>query len=1252
MTSDKTTKNPPPLHDARLRVAYPAELPISSQRAKIATALAEHPVIIVCGATGSGKTTQLPKIAWEQGRGRAGRIGCTQPRRLAAVSMATRVAEEMNAQPGKEVGCQVRFNNNTCDDTVIKFMTDGILLAETQHDRLLRQYDTLIIDEAHERSLNIDFILGYLKTLLPERPELKIIISSATLDAEGFSRFFNDAPVLQVEGRTFPVEDFFLPPLNDDEELSRHVRRAVQWISDLDERGDILVFLPGEREIGEAADVLHGQALRNTDVLPLYGRLSMNEQQRVFKTGERRRVILATNVAETSITIPGIHYVIDSGLARLSRFNPRTQIQGLQIEQISQASARQRRGRCGRIADGICVYLYDEEILNESPPYTEPEIRRTSLAGVILQMDLLGLPPIDAFPLMDPPSPALINEGYKTLYDIGAIDKNRRITSMGRTMARFPVDPHVARMICQARTEGALQETLILAAVLSIQDPRERPAEKAEIADEVHRQWQDEKSDFSTLLNIWNYLVGIQQGGASQNRIRQCCKKSFLNYRRVREWQNLYQELKQVCERLKWKNRFKTGPLPIGAYDRLHRSVLSGIPVNIGVRDERKFYHGARGRDFHIFPGSGLFNRGPEWVMAFALVETGRVYARQAAAIQPAWLEDIAPHLCASTYSQAHWDATQGFVYAKEAVVSNGLTLVAGRNIHYGNVRPKEAREMFIRDGLAPGNLRGRHPQIKKHQAMLQEITALEEKIRRPHSLLDTEAVYRHFDRLVPKDICSTKALEQWMHATRPHLAMSKTEAMYPGADQYPPEDYPDHLDIFGCACRLTYRYAPGEPDDGLCLYCPVDKLNLLTAGTIDWLVPGWLPEKLRMMIRSLGKPLRAACNPVPKTIEDFLDAVARGDVDRDQPLRQALAHFLRKRFNTVVGTNDFDHSRLPDYLVMKVAVQDGDGKIIAIEQGLPDASSYMSGRPTASMPSSDRWNRHGLLDWPEDPLPLSIALDGQHTGYPALIDEGTAIGIRVFLEESEAQAAHRNGLCRLFRLCHADHIAFIEKRLPLSTATQLTLCRMPGKGRTDLPDFMDNALYDALTDMGRHSIRDAASFKKRAAAARQDMYSLAERYGQALNDIMQQRDEVLRAIDARARHPACADGIRDIRDQLTFLFHPQFMRSSEIWSRYPRYLKALITRLDRMRYAPQKDQAKWQNIQPYQARLNERLDALPDRCPSPRLLRFALLLEEYRINLFAPEVGAAEKASPKRLDQLWDEIASSSGLLPDGHSS
>jgi ATP-dependent helicase HrpA len=746
----------------RISYSFPENLPITNHVDNIRDALQRHQTVIVCGTTGSGKTTQLPKIALAIGQGRYGRIGCTQPRRLAATAMARRVASELNVQCGREVGYQVRFDNRTGADTVIKFMTDGILLAETQNDGDLLQYDTLIIDEAHERSLNIDFILGYLKNLLHKRLDLKIVISSATLDAENFSRFFNNAPVIAVEGRAYPVDDFFLPP-EEDEDLSAHIGRAVRWISEIDRRGDILVFLPGEREIREAADLLHGWNLAHTEVLPLFARLSMSGQQRVFSPGPGRRIILATNVAETSITIPGVHYVIDSGFVRLSRFNPRNQIQELQIEQVSQAGARQRRGRCGRIAAGVCVYLYEKEKLEASQPYTDPEIRRTCLAGVILQMAMLGLPPIERFPFLDAPQPALIREGYRTLRDIGAIDNAGRITGEGRQIAAMPLDPRLAKTICYARNCKVLPEIMVISAFLSIQDPRERPSEQRQAADQAHCQWRDENSDFISILKLWNFVQN-EAAGMSNSAIHKLCRRNFLNYNRIREWKNLYLDLCEAVSDEEWGVSTAAGiEQDEFNYDMIHKALLSGIPGNIGMYDrEEQIFIGAGNRKFHIFPGSGLFKKKPvpPWVMAFALVSTAKVFARQAAVIKPEWIEEVAPHLCTVIYENAVWDKAAGFVFAREKVIFGGLVINGGRRVHYGKVCPDEARIIFIREAMVPGEINSSGKWLKNHLLMLKTINALEEKIRRPGVLLDTDAIFAHFNHALPPQACSAKSLD------------------------------------------------------------------------------------------------------------------------------------------------------------------------------------------------------------------------------------------------------------------------------------------------------------------------------------------------------------------------------------------------------------------------------------------------------------------------------------------------------------
>ncbi len=1205
----------------QLKMNYPEELPISGKRDEIRELIDANPVVIVCGTTGSGKTTQLPKIVREAGLGKTGRIGITQPRRLAATGMARRVAEEMQTEYGKGVGCQVRFDDQTADETVIKFMTDGILLAETQRDRLLRQYDCIIIDEAHERSLNIDFLLGYLKTILPRRPDLKVIISSATLDAEGFSKFFNHAPIMQVEGRTYPVEDFFLPP-GKDEETPDHIVRAMRWINDVDANGDVLIFLPGEREIRDATKKLEGQKWANTEVLPLFGRLSMGEQQRVFKVGGRRRIILATNVAETSITIPGIHYVIDSGQVRLSRYNPRTQVQRLQIEQVSQASARQRRGRCGRVTDGICLYLYDEEVLSNASEYTDPEIRRTSLAGVILQMDLLHLPPIENFPFLDPPQSALINEGYKTLYDLGAIDKNRRLTPMGREVAAFPVDPHLARMLIQARAEGALDEVLTLVSFLSIQDVRERPAERAEEADLAHKQWVDPDSDFLTILNLWNFIQSEKEGGASHSKMRRLCRQRFLNYRRILEWSNLRRELSQQIRSQKKEPKKgqggKTHP------DLIHRSLLAGLPANIGLKGERAEFEAARERRFFIFPGSALFKKPPQWVMTFALVETTRLYARTVAAIDPAWVEQVAPHLCKKVYKQPRWNPDNGFVYAKESILSGGLQLVSDRRVHYGPINPEAAREIFIRDGVAPGDLHTRQGWLKRHRQMLDDIHEMEEKLRRPGAFLDTEAIVRHFDRILPPDVYSVQTLEKWIRETNARIAMRKEDALFPQLDELSSADFPDRISFGDQSFPLHYTFDPGEELDGVAVLCPSDKLNLIPEGATDWLVPGRLEEKVAALLRTLPKKLRVRIQPIDRTAREFSDTFKRV---MNAPLTTVLSGFLQKEYALPVDESDFNPADLPSHLQMKIVETQSD-QIVEVHSAISDQQRQTIHR-TGAEAAFVQWEQPPQTSWPAEPIPDEVVSQDpkQTKGYPALYAETDGVGVRVFLSETNARYTHRAGLARLFRIAQADQIKYVTKRLPINPMLQLTLHAID---EHVLDDLIDAAIATALGD----DIRDEAIFTARATEARGTLYATISDWAAELEKAISQRQKIIEKLDDL---PVAAR--EDIQFQLDYLFRPGFLKTEELFTRLPRYLRAILIRIERLGHNPTADQSKLAEIKPFQDRLTEQQLAHPNLSEAYDIIELAMMLEEFRINRFAPEVRTDGKISAKRLDKKFQAL-------------
>ena len=1223
-----------------IKFSYPKALPISARVEDIKKNIDENQVVIICGSTGSGKTTQLPKIVLDLGQGRFGRIGCTQPRRLAATAMAKRVASELDVECGEQVGFHVRFNKRTNDQTVIKFMTDGILLSETQHDPDLLQYDTIIVDEAHERSLNIDFILGYLKQLKQRRPELKIIISSATLDAENFSEFFDNAPILQIEGRTFPVDDYFLPP-EEDEELAAHIARAVNWISDIDQKGDILVFLPGEREIRDARDMLEGRNIPNTEILPLFGRLSMSEQQRVFAPSKQRRIVLATNVAETSITIPNIHYVIDSGQARVSRYNPRNHIQGLQIEQVSKASAKQRRGRCGRIAEGICIYLYSEETLADSPEFTDPEIRRTSLAGVILQMSILGLKKIEHFPFLDPPQSSLIREGYQTLRDINAIDKKGKILPEGRKIAAMPLDPHLGKMIIDSYERNVLPEVIIITAFLSMQDPRERPLTRQAAADQTHLQWRDADSDFIGILNLWNFIKKERDANRGNSAFKRFCRNNFLSFLRVREWLNLTQDLaRSVCENGMPKINILSLELGEPHYESIHKSILSGVPANIGMYDnEERIYIGTRSRKFYIFPGSTLHGKKPpsNWVMTFALVSTARVFARQVAEIKSEWLEDVAPHLCKSVYDKIKWDKQAGFVYAREMVSSGGLLIHEGRRIHYGSIRPREAREVFIQEGMVYGRMLARNEWLKRHQKMIRDIKNLEEKVRRPDSMWDADAVYEHFDKVIPEYVCSTKNLDKWLRKSNTNIDMDIEDAMILQMSPVNMNDYPDYISFSGHDFELRYSFDPGEPDDGVSIVSRQDELNLIPAWGLDWLVPGYLPEKIECMIKALPKEQRRVCNPAAITAEKFIEALDENKIFTEQPLATALADFLCDLTGAIIKPGDFDMDRLHESMFMKIAELDDEGYIVDFHRELPAHLNSGSMLSAAVNGIGDRL-LSGLREWPEGDVPESITLPGEEGRevYPALHAEEDSVGRQVFMDQREAEYEHKRGLVKLFSILHGQQVKFLKKSYKLSHQVQLALCVNDQEKQYE-EDFIYSVILSALTADGQYEIHTAEEFEERSQSALEEMASVAQEHLDALEQMLEQYEQIRSLLDRVGDRAEieCAD----VNQHLDFLFRPGFLNNETLWKNYPRYLRALQLRTERLNSAPLKDHEKMQPLAPFIERFRLALMAVDNFEKAFDLFDFWLSFEELRIATFAPEVQTIEKISPKRLQTKWDDL-------------
>ncbi|MDD3116798.1 MAG: ATP-dependent RNA helicase HrpA [Victivallaceae bacterium] len=1221
----------------RLRREYPAELPITRYVAEIANAVKNHQAVIVCGMTGSGKTTQLPKILLDAGRGITGRIGCTQPRRLAAVAMARRLASEMNAQYGVEVGCKVRFDDHTSAETLVKFMTDGILLAETGHDRNLRQYDTIIIDEAHERSLNIDFILGYLKKLLEQRSDLKVIISSATIDAEIFSQFFNDAPIIQVEGRGYPIVDHFMPVL-DDEELPAQVWRAVKWVSDLDRHGDILVFLPGEREIRDVADALNGRMIPYTDILPLFGRLGLDEQQHIFNPGRNRRIILSTNVAETSITIPRIQYVIDSGMVRMSRWNARSQIQELQIEQVSQAGAKQRRGRCGRLRDGVCVFLYSEEVLIGSPEYTDPEICRTSLAGVILQMAMLNLPSIERFPFINPPGSSLIREGYRALTDIGAINKKRQLTPVGRRLYNFRTDPHLAKMICHAERYKVSAEIMVIAAYLSIQDPRERPLEQQQAADQAHRQWRDQDSDFIAIIKLWNML---QQEKSSNSSMHRWCRRNFLNYKRVREWLNLYLDLWESASGIDFIQDSAVPQQVFENYnsDLIHKAILSGIPSTIGLWDtEQRYYRGTNGRKFYIFPGSGLHKRKQPatWIMACSLVETSRVFARNTAVIKPEWLEEVAPQLCRKHYEQIRWNRKTGFVQVLEKITSGGLIINPGRRIHYGRINSQAARQIFIHDGLAPGELETANPQVKRHLAMLQRIRKLEEKIRRPDALLDVEGIAEFLEKHIPPNICSTRDLEKWLENGAILPEMDIHDAMFEQFQPLNPDDYPDEMIFHGCRFKVVYHFAPGENDDGMILHASQAMINLLPDWVLEWLIPGYLPEKVELMIRSLAKDLRIECNPINETASTFCQMVRDQVISTEQPLVEALAAFLSQHCGITIHANDFNLDKLPRFLKMRLAILNADGKIVSYHDEIPGTSTRGS-RVSAAVSGAASWLSVRSETWPDGDFPDSVTLEQSgRVAYPALTDGGNDVERNLFFDPREAEYEHRRGLIRLFRITEKSFLKFFVRHSKFPERIRLQLYNY-GRKSNFADEFYDAVIHAALTDNEKLKIRNSALFDERCQIAREQLAAFAERKIATLEEFIAQAERItalLQKVGTNGR-----DSCDDIELELQFFFQPGIMNTPQFWLNTGRYLRTLQLRTERLLASPQKDLDKLESVLDFQNPLDEALEDGKSFLRDFDLYEFWLMLQEFRIMQFAPELKNSLRVSPEALSDCWAKI-------------
>ncbi|MGC9421549.1 ATP-dependent RNA helicase HrpA [Vibrio sp.] len=1230
--------------EQEVTIDYPEQLPVSQKRDEIAKAIADHQVVIVAGETGSGKTTQLPKICAELGRGKYGLIGHTQPRRLAARSVATRIAQEMATELGGFVGYKVRFNDQISDQTQIKLMTDGILLAEIQHDRYLNQYDTIIIDEAHERSLNIDFILGYLKQLLPRRPDLKVIITSATIDPERFSKHFSNAPIIEVSGRTYPVETRYRPLAGDEDSDRDQLESIFDAVDELcaEGLGDILIFMNGEREIRDTADALSKRNLRDTEIVPLYARLSAGEQNKIFQSHSGRRIVLATNVAETSLTVPGIKYVIDPGTARISRYSYRTKVQRLPIEPISQASANQRKGRCGRVEAGICIRLYSEEDFLSRPEFTDPEILRTNLASVILQMTALGLGDIEAFPLVEAPDKRNIQDGVRLLEELGAInsevtDPKKRLTEMGRKLARLPIDPRLARMVLEAPRLGCLKELMVIASALSIQDPRERPSDKQQASDEKHRRFFDEESDFLTLVNVWNYLQQ-QQKSLSSNQFRRQCKQDYLNYLRVREWQDVYFQIHQAMREMGYKLNDEPGN-----YQAVHSAVLVGLLSHIGSKDAEKHdYQGARNARFHIFPASGLFKKQPKWVMSAELVETSKLWARIVAKIQPEWIEPLAKHLLKRSYSEPHWSKKQAAVMAYEKVMLYGIPIVAKRLVNYGNIDATLSREIFIRSALVEGDWETKHAFFKQNRSLLLEVEELEHKSRRRDILVDDEELFQFYDQRVGTEVVSGRHFDAWWkkaRRTQPDLLNFEKEMLFKGDASHITElDYPNFWYQNGIKLKLSYQFEPGEDSDGVTVHIPLPILNQIESTGFDWQIPGLRHELVVSLIKSLPKTLRKNFVPAPNYTDAFLARVTPMEL----PLLDALEKELRRMTGVAIQREDWNWAQVPDHLKVTYRVVDhrhrklNESKdLYALKEALKEQVQQ-----TLSQVADDEIEQKNLHTWSFGELPKVYQ---QKRGgfdvkaYPALVDNKESIEIKLFETEYEQQCAMQAGQRRLILLNVPSPIKYLHANLP--NKSKLGLYFNPYGKVLDLIDDCIACGVDKLIEEQGGLVWQPEAFEALKEHVRAELGDTVVAIAQQVETILTTAYNINKRLKGKIDF-TMAFALSDIKAQMESLIFKGFATECG-YQRLPdilRYMKAIERRMEKLPIDPNKDRLHMLKIESvtnnYKALLNKipKGQAVPDAVKDIRWM-----IEELRVSYFAQQLGTPYPISDKRIMQAID---------------
>ncbi|HTL28921.1 MAG TPA: ATP-dependent RNA helicase HrpA, partial [Tepidisphaeraceae bacterium] len=1249
---------------------YPPELPVVEKRQRIADAIAANQVVILCGETGSGKTTQLPKICLELGRGVAGMIGHTQPRRIAARSVAMRIAQELDSPLGHAVGYKVRFSDKLSENTYIKLMTDGILLAETQHDRFLNHYDTLIIDEAHERSLNIDFLLGYLKQLLPKRRDLKVIITSATIDPQRFSAHFWNAPIIEVSGRTYPVEVRYRPlhsddPDEEDAELDEAILGAVDELW-REGAGDTLIFLSGEREIREMSEALRKHHPPGVEILPLYARLSTEEQMKVFRPHGKPRVVLATNVAETSLTVPGIRYVIDPGFARISRYAPRTKVQRLPIEQISQASANQRAGRCGRVGPGVCIRLYSEDDFVRRAQFMEPEILRTNLASVILQMKALRLGEVQNFPFIEPPDYRLIKDGYQTLHELGAINDKNELTEIGRMLAKLPIDPRIGRMILAGDRENCIDEMLIIASALSLQDPRERPLEKAPQADAAHEQFRDENSDFLGYLKLWDFWHQ-QAKKLSKNQMRKLAQTNFLSYVRMREWHDIHQQLHQLIaenglvsqhakprasrhpEQSEGSPKPETRSLPEilrsaqddkarekrhPKFDQIHRALLTGLLGNIAEKTDAHEYTGARNMKLFLFPGSGLFNIKPPWVAAAELVETTRLYARTVARIQPEWIEHLAAHLVNRSYSDPHWQAKTGRVMAYERVSLYGLPIVARRLVHFGPIDPLASREMFIHRALIEGEFNTNAKFFKHNHKLVEEVHELEAKQRRRDLLVDAKVLYDFYDARIPAKVYSGPLFEAWRKEAErkdPNLLFMKIEdLMLHPAVTVTQDLFPDELRVNEMKLPLEYHLDPGGPMDGVTVRIPLTALNQIPPEPFEWVVPGLLEEKVLTLIRSLPKPLRVNFMPAGDTARD----AARSMPFRVGSLLQSLAQWLGKRAGVVIRESDFDLSTLPDYLRTNFAVIDEFGNTVGTGRDLRKLREEVgaAASETFALSPESEFTIDEITSWDFGDLPerVEIRRHGMTLyGYPAIVDQGNVVGIRLLDSPEAADAEMRRGLKRLFMLQLKKEFTQLARSIP--NMQQMCLWWSTRGSCDELKEDLLNAIADSAFFGEKRVIRTREAFIELANEGWRHLSEASRAISAVVQQTLANLHEVEKQLGGRLP-PTWSNAAVDIRAQLSNLVYPGFIsQTPPLWLKHlPRFVAGTMVRLQKLANAGlARDEAAMATIGALWKQYSERLEKhRKARIVDPAIEQYRWMLEELRVSLFAQELKTSVPVS------------------------